>query len=171
MHSDTHMMGAADWLRWAMNICARDGYVSPSVSRMMGGARSTETGMSLLELHGQAAYIIAIVDRLPEHQQAAIWFRAGILPHQMMRALAAYLAPHVVRMMPTGVHNLRAVAMAMLNTAGVSGSSKQAISKELKINNTDGCAWAASVADRLDALGRVAESEVDRVMREKRLIA
>ncbi|WP_341649954.1 hypothetical protein [Thauera humireducens] len=164
------MMGAADWLRWAMNICARDGYVSPSISRMMGGARSTDTGMTLLELHGQAACIIAIVDRLPEPYQAAIWFRAGVLPHQMMRSLAAYLAPHVVRMMPTGVSNLRAVAMAIMNTAGINGSSKQAISRELQVRTADGAQWAADVAQRLDSFGRAAEAEVDRIMRGKGLI-
>lgn len=92
--------GVTDALRWAINICARDGYVSPSITRMMGASRSTDKGMTLLEMHGQAAMLIRIVETMDEPYQAVVWFRASVLPWDVMRALAAFLAPHIVRQMP-----------------------------------------------------------------------
>lgn len=162
--------GVTDALRWAINICARDGYVSPSITRMMGAARATDTGMTLLEMHGQAAMLIRIVETMEEPYQAVVWFRASVLPWDVMRALAGVLVPHIVRQMPTGVSNRRAVEMAILNTAGAKGASKSAISRELQMRNRDGVEWSCMVADKLEAFALRAESEVDRVMREKGLI-
>lgn len=162
--------GVTDALRWAINVCARDGYVSPSVTRMMGASRATDSGMTLLEMHGQAAMIVRVVEALPEPYQAAIWFRASVLPWSVMRALATFLVPHVVRQMPTGVSNRNAVVMAILNTAGAKGASKSAISRELQVRNQDGVEWANMVADKFNAFSMLAESEVDRVLREKGLI-
>ena len=90
---DIQFYGTTDALRWALGICARTGYVSPSISRMAGGSRPTSGGLTLLEQHGQAALIISIVDSLHEVHQAAIWFRAGILPWDLMSAVASVLAP------------------------------------------------------------------------------
>lgn len=162
--------GVSDALRWAINICARDGYVSPSITRMMGGGKSTDGGLTLLEMHGQAAMLIRIVETLEEPYQAVVWFRASVLPWDVMRALAGFLVPHIVRQMPTGVSNRRAMEMAILNTAGAKGASKACISRELGVRNQDGAEWAVMVADRLDAFAMRAEAEVDRVMREKGLI-
>lgn len=166
---DIQFSGVTDALRWAINICARDGYVSPSITRMMGTSRSTASGMTLLEMHGQAAMLIRIVEELDEPYQAVVWFRASVLPWDVMRALATFLAPHIVRQMPTGVSNMRAVQMAIMNTAGAKGASKSGISRELGVRNQDGAEWAVMVADRLDAFAMRAEAEVDRVMRKKGL--
>lgn len=168
---DMEFPGASDALRWAINICARDGYVSPSITRMMGASRSTGGGLTILEIHGQAAMIVRIVESMPEPYQAVVWFRASVLPWDVMRALADYLVPHIVRQMPTGISNRRAMAMAILNTAGAKGASKAAISRELQMRNQDGSEWACMVADKLDAFGKQAEAEVDMQMREKGLIS
>lgn len=162
--------GVTDALRWAINICARDGYVSPSITRMTGGGKSTAGGMTLLEMHGQAAMLIRIVEEMAEPYQAVVWFRASVLPWDVMRALASVLVPHIIRQMPTGVSNTRAVQMAIMNTAGAKGASKTSISRELGIRNQDGVEWACMVADKLEAFALCAEAEVDRVMREKGLI-
>lgn len=162
--------GVSDALRWAINVCARDGYVSPSITRMMGASRATGDGLTLLELHGQAAMIVRIVESLEEPYQAVVWFRASALPWDVMRALAGFLVPHIVRQMPTGVSNRRAVEMAIMNTAGAKGASKSAIAKELQVRNQDGVDWACMVAEKLNAFAMRAEAEVDRVMREKCLI-
>lgn len=162
--------GVTDALRWAINICARDGYVSPSITRMTGGGKSTAGTMTLLEMHGQAAMIVRIVEEMAEPYQAIVWFRASALPWDVMRALATFLVPHIIRQMPTGVSNFRAVQMAIMNTAGAKGASKTSISRELQVRNQDGVEWANMVADKLNAFALYAESEVERIMREKKLI-
>lgn len=161
--------GVTDALRWAINVCARDGYVSPSITRMMGASRSTGGGLTLLELHGQAAMLIRVVESLEEPYQAVVWFRASVLPWDVMRSLAVFLVPHIVRQLPTGVSNRRAVEMAIMNTAGAKGASKSGISRELGVRNQDGVEWACMVADKLEAFALRAEAEVDRIMREKGL--
>jgi hypothetical protein len=168
---DIQFGGTTDALRWAIGVCARNGYVSPSITRMMGGARATAGSMSILELHGQAAAIVAIVDRLPEAYQAAIWFRAGVLPWDVMRALAVVLAPHIVRQMPTGTSDREAVVMALLNTAGAKGASKRAIAKRMQVRVADGVAWTNLVAEKMDAFGKIAEAQVDLEMRERGLLS
>lgn len=162
--------GVTDALRWAINVCARDGYVSPSVTRMMGASRATDSGMTLLEMHGQAAMIVRVVEALSEPYQAAIWFRASVLPWGAMRSLAVFLVPHVERQMPTGSSNRRAVELAILNTSGAKGASKSAISRELQVRNQYGVEWANLVAEKFDAFAMRAEAEVERVLREKGLI-
>ena len=163
-------LGVRQALSWALGIAARDGYVSPSISAMMGGGRESGSRMSILDQHAEAAFVLNLVDRLPEPYQAAIWFRASVLPWEDMRTLAVYLVPHIVRQLPTGVHSNRAVQMALLNAAGARGNSKQAIAKVMHVSKQDGCDWTNKVSDALDALGRVAEAELERAMIERGLV-
>lgn len=155
--------GVRQALAWAIATVTRDGYITPSLSRLMGAGRAANVGLSQMERHGEASFIIGVVERLTEVQQAAIWFRTGVLPHDVMQALAAYLAPHVGRHMPTGMHSQRAMRDAILKTAGL-GPGIRAFKQELRAGQAVASEYVKTVAEKLDALGALAEAEVEQEM-------
>lgn len=164
-------LGVRQALAWAVGIAARDGYVSPSIAALMGGGRETGSRMSIMDQHADAAFIVAMVDRLPEPYQAVIWFRASVLPWDVMQELAVRLAPQIARQMPTGVYNRRALQMAILATAGARGCSVRAIRAEHDGDQVPGqrqtWEWRRLVADKLDAFARAAEADIERDMIER----
>lgn len=167
-------LGVRQALSWALNVMARNGYVAPCVSSMMGGGRSTGGGLTLLEKHGEAAFIVGIVDREPLPYQQIIWFNAGVLPRATMESLAVAIAPQVIRQMSTGAYNRRAVQMAILRTQGI-GPGYRALrdqTAEPEKRTTDRQAWEFSqaVAFKLEALSKVAEANIERIMIERGLV-
>lgn len=155
--------GVRQALAWAVGIATRDGYITPSLSRLMGLGRASNIGLSQMERHGEAAFILGVVDRLTEAQQAVIWFRTGVLPREAMRTLAAYIAPYLARHMPTGLHSQRAMQDAILKTAGL-GPGIRAFKQELHAGQATASEYVKTVAEKLDAMGLIAEAEVEREM-------
>lgn len=159
------MQSVRDWLRWSLNITSTPVCGSPSISRMLGGGRSTsKSDLTPLEQHGQASLVLKLVETLPEPQQAALWVRTSLLPIPTLKKLARFLSPYI------HPQNRYAVELSILNAAGIRGASKSAIAKTLKVRQVRGAEFAHNIQEKLDQLGKTAEYTLESMMIQRGLI-
>ena len=167
-------------LAWAYQVVATDIVKISSLGRMRGAERP-RVEASPQEIHGQAAQIIAHVERLPDLSQAYVharyWpsrrDRSGALDDSYQAAMAI-LVQSVLSTQGTGVHSQRAARVAVLQYFEGAGSRNfqgvHWVQRELRCRKSTALDMRRAVWDRLDAIQRDAWVRLEESLSEAGLL-
>ncbi len=153
----------------SMSIALRDGYVVPSMVEVMSGSRDTSSRLSIMERHGQAAVILAQIERLPADEQAMAWllYAKNVLPKKAQVEMAAAVVPRVMARCAGAAYGKLPVAMLVLRSCQYRGYGIRKIAKACSLGWKDVDALSHRVDKAVTEVRHSVHDAVEGVFREK----